>query len=264
MDLTFIIPEPGIFCISYPLLYAGHQLPKYDCIIVTEEDGDNSSLKDITIMANKLCRKIEQGIKTYFHFSKNSQSALPTLCCVLRRLEKRKYDSKTAIRFVKSAALSAGIKWVPDKEQIWMVENYKPPVKVLFCGDRNNAICFERMILFELKNLPEDSIVVHGGCKGVDLFTDELARGLGITTKVFAVTREDWNVKGLSAGPQRNEKMLQDDEGPPLSYVMAFHPEIEMSKGTKDMMLRAWKSGVPVYIHDLKRKSKFEGDFTVL
>jgi hypothetical protein len=257
-DIVFLKQNPTVFCVSFPFLFAG-LAPSLETFDTVNEENEDSSLREISSMANKLSRRIEGSFKTYFHFEKNSKSAFPILCCVLRR-QNVSTNFSSIVRFIKTSAFSAGIKWTMDDEQKWMIENYKPPIKVIFCGDRNTAVCFESVITFELKALPEDSVVFHGGCKGIDLYVEDLAKGLGIETKEFRVTRDDWNTKGLSAGPQRNQKMLEEIP----SYVVAFHPDISMSKGTRDMMNRAWSSGIPVYIHDLKRKGKFEGDFSVL
>jgi len=43
-------------------------------------------------------------------------------------------------------------------------------------------------------------------------------------------------------------------------FVLAFHPDITHSKGTKDMMMTAYLEGVPVWLYDLKDKKRFEGD----
>lgn len=146
----------------------------------------------------------------------------------------------------------AGSQWY-----MWLVLNYRPPVKVIFCGDRNSTMCFEEYIEMELNRLPPDSVVIHGGCKGIDLYTENLCQLRGIQTKSFPVTSEDWNIKGLRAGPERNAKMLDED----VHYVVAFHPDIKTSKGTKNMMLQAHNRGIPVYIHDLKTKVEFDGSF---
>lgn len=266
-EFNYLSPPLDTFWVVYPFLLAGSfqgVAEKKAPASVVSEQKEDGSLREITQDANAICRRVEKEIRTFFCFSPKSKSAMVTLSCAVRRLTS--LSSADAIRYVKTVSLSRNRqstesqKWKPKKDQLWLVSNYKPPIKVLFCGDRNSAICFESVITFELKALPEDSIVVHGGCKGVDLFTEQLAALLGIATKVFDVTRKEWNETGLSAGPRRNQKMLEEG----ISYVMAFHPDIDMSKGTKDMMNRAWLSGIPVYIHDLKRKSKFEGDFSVL
>lgn len=264
LELNFLPSSVGSFCVIYPYLFAGKSNlvgaddPSAYYIVITEEN-DNGSLRDITEVANTISRHIEGEYRVFFRFEKSSKSSFPTLSCVLRRV--LKLSPEDSIKYIKSAALSADIKWMPTKSDLWMVKNYRPPIKVLFCGDRNTAVCFEEVILQELKALPEDSIMIHGGCKGVDLFAEDLAKNLGIATKAFGITSEEWTRIGPSAGPQRNQKMLEDTC---VSYVVAFHPNLSYSKGTRDMMVRAWKAGIPVYIHDLKRKSKFEGDFDVL
>ncbi len=150
---------------------------------------------------------------------------------------------------------------VPKDADFPQIFRYRRPLTVLFCGDRDSAICFEESITFELKALPRFSKVVHGGCRGVDSYAGELAKLAGFQVLSFPVTSKEWNEQGRAAGPIRNEKML-DETSPDM--VIAFHVDISMSKGTSDMMARAWKRGIPVYLHDLKRKSKFEGDFSVL
>ena len=52
-----------------------------------------------------------------------------------------------------------------------------------------------------------------------------------------------WDKYGKSAGVIRNQQML--DEGKP-DTVVYFHDNIERSKGTKDMVSRAKKAGLPV------------------
>lgn len=257
MEIDFVSSAPaGTFWVVSDVLLAGTKNCRPPCTTsFVEEENDNGTLKELTKIANKICRRIESETSTYFYFKKESKSAFVILCCVVRRF--LKLSSNDAIRYVKTASRR---RLPPTKDQIWLVEKYKSPVKVLFCGDRNTATCFQDVITFELKALPEDSVVIHGGCKGVDLFAEELAKGLGIATEAFSVTSDEWCVLGKSAGPLRNRKMLEQG----IDYVVAFHPDIELSKGTKDMMTQAWKAGIPVFIHDLKRKSKFEGDFSVL
>lgn len=52
----------------------------------------------------------------------------------------------------------------------------------------------------------------------------------------------DWHRLGRAAGPLRNRSMLA--RGPDL--VLAFHPDIDASKGTADMVRVARASGVEV------------------
>lgn len=55
----------------------------------------------------------------------------------------------------------------------------------------------------------------------------------------------DWKRYGKAAGPIRNQQMI--DEGKP-DLVLAFHENINESRGTKDMVARARGIGIKVII----------------
>ena len=82
-------------------------------------------------------------------------------------------------------------------------------------------------------------VIIHGGCRGADLLAADVAKELSIPTEEYPA---DWNTHGRSAGPKRNQQML--DKGKP-TFVLAFHDDIDESKGTKDMVLRAKKAHLP-------------------
>jgi hypothetical protein len=143
------------------------------------------------------------------------------------------------------------------------VESYKRPLKVLITGDRNSSTDFEEFIAFELKSLPAHSIVIHGGCYGIDKTAHKISIDMGIEVRVYPA---EWDIYGKAAGPIRNKKMLTE-ENPDL--VLAFHPDIETSKGTKNMILQAYGHmntattgrSPEVYIHSLKRKTNMREHF---
>ena len=56
----------------------------------------------------------------------------------------------------------------------------------------------------------------------------------------------DWTTYGKAAGPIRNKVML--DQG--LDIVIAFHPDIEQSKGTRHMVSIARAKGITVEVHN--------------
>lgn len=58
-------------------------------------------------------------------------------------------------------------------------------------------------------------------------------------------TRQDGSEYCPAAGPRRNQQML--DEGYP-DLVVAFTDDLRSSKGTRDMVTRAKKSGVRTYV----------------
>jgi hypothetical protein len=88
----------------------------------------------------------------------------------------------------------------------------------------------------------EDITVISGGAKGADSLAVRAAKHLGF---VFREYYADWYRFGKAAGPLRNQRML-DLEDPDL--VVAFHEDIDSSKGTKDMVRRALNRGVEVAI----------------
>lgn len=83
--------------------------------------------------------------------------------------------------------------------------------------------------------------VVHGAARGADAIAGRVAATMGL--RVTAVPA-DWQTHGKSAGPIRNRKML--DMRPDL--VLAFHENIETSKGTADCVTEARARGIKVVL----------------
>ena len=134
-----------------------------------------------------------------------------------------------------------------------IVKGYRRPLRVLVTGDRNSSNAFKSMITIELKELPYGSVIIHGRCRGIDLFADSIAKSLGIQTESYPVESEDWKRYGLAAGPMRNTEMLKMD----IDLVLGFHPDIQHSKGTKDCLIQAQNLNIECYIIDLKYKQPF-------
>lgn len=110
---------------------------------------------------------------------------------------------------------------------------------ILICGSRewNNA----EIIRGHIANLSPNK-VIHGGCTGADSISGLIAKEMGIFVQVFEA---DWKSHGRAAGPIRNQKML--DDGKP-DLVLAFHNNIDSSRGTSDMIKRARRRGLPCNI----------------
>ena len=120
-------------------------------------------------------------------------------------------------------------------------------LRVLICGSRDwtDKRRIGRYLdeLLEAEGLePPQLIVIHGACKGADHHAGMEAKGRGCQVLEFPA---NWAKFGLSAGPKRNQQMLT--EGKP-ERVVAFHPDVEKSKGTKDMVARAKFYCLPVEI----------------
>lgn len=114
-------------------------------------------------------------------------------------------------------------------------------MKILICGDRNWKDKDREFIASVLQNFPQDTTVIHGACRGVDRLGASAAQDLGFAVEVFPA---NWNEYGRAAGPIRNRQML--DEKPDL--VLAFHDNIEESRGTKDCTTEARRRGITVHV----------------
>lgn len=108
---------------------------------------------------------------------------------------------------------------------------------VLVCGSRFYS---DYAKIYDYLKRLNASLVLAGGCRGADALAVRAAKALGVSFREFPA---DWDRFGKAAGPMRNQRML--DEGRP-DLVVAFHPHLEQSKGTKDMIRRAEGQGIPV------------------
>lgn len=113
-------------------------------------------------------------------------------------------------------------------------------MKVLCCGDRYWT-SYE-IIRRELDKLRPDTIIIEGCANGADSISGDVALELGYRLLEFPA---NWNKYGRAAGPIRNKQML--DEGKP-DLVLAFHTNIEKSKGTKNMIVQSKKRGIKVVL----------------
>lgn len=112
-------------------------------------------------------------------------------------------------------------------------------MRVLVCGDRDWK---DRETIYKrLSSLPPETIIIEGDCRGADRTAGEVATGLGFEVLAFPV---DWR-GGSWRGPARNKQMLR--EGKP-ELVIAFHSDLDKSKGTAGMIKLARKAGVPVEV----------------
>lgn len=139
-----------------------------------------------------------------------------------------------------------------SKSQISQVLSFKKPLRVIICGDRNSGQSFRNIIFTEIKKLPPYSTIIQGGCRGIDLTAKGIAIELGYKVEQYD---PDWGHYQKAAGPIRNEQML--DSGADL--VLAFHPDIKYSSGTKNMIDQAHSRGIKVIIHDMKSFHEFTG-----
>lgn len=130
----------------------------------------------------------------------------------------------------------AGVQTPPPKKE-------RPTMRLLICGDRNwtDRVMIKNNLERVMKT--HKIIVIEGEANGADKLAAMAARQLGLVVEPYPA---DWATYGKAAGPIRNQKML--DEGKP-HIVVAYHDNIEASKGTKDMIQRAVRAGISVRIH---------------
>ena len=113
-------------------------------------------------------------------------------------------------------------------------------MRILVCGGRDykdqNAV---NLALDRVKSqYGTIEVVIHGGASGADDFGAQW--GHKHATKGHLRFNADWNRHGKAAGPIRNERMIQ--EGEPDGCI-AFPG----GRGTKDMIDRCIKHGIPVW-----------------
>ena len=118
-------------------------------------------------------------------------------------------------------------------------------MKILICGSRfytdySSILQYVRSLKDAAIN--ESIVIIAGGARGADTLAVKAAIACGFPFREYPA---QWEKYGKKAGPIRNQTML--DMGNP-DIVVAFHEDIESSKGTKDMVSRAKKSGIPVVV----------------
>lgn len=104
-------------------------------------------------------------------------------------------------------------------------------MKVIVCGSRDHTpLKLMTKVLEELQQTYGDELlVITGGCKGVDKCAELVCKRRGIACKVFPA---NWKRHGRAAGPIRNKQMLEQEP----NLVLAFHPDLAKSKGTRHMV----------------------------
>ncbi len=126
-------------------------------------------------------------------------------------------------------------------------------MRVLVCGDRywdDRATVWDK--LDDLLHVYQQMTIIEGGCKRWDK-ERRLWTGADFYAEQWTVRRTqahepypaDWDKLGKAAGPIRNAKMLE--QGKP-DIALAFHDNLEESRGTKDMVERSKAAGLPVYV----------------
>lgn len=127
-------------------------------------------------------------------------------------------------------------------------------MRVLVCGDRNWSdramidICLDQIkgalaYTDDPGYCPPAALeIISGMARGADTLAAEWAEANAVPCHRFYAR---WKELGKKAGVLRNQQML--DEGNP-ELVLAFHDDLDASKGTADMVKRAQRARVPVRV----------------
>jgi len=118
-----------------------------------------------------------------------------------------------------------------------------PGPHIIVCGSRH---WHNQALIDAVLDTIEPITIIEGECTGADRQALIYAQNVGIPVKAFPA---DWSQYGYSAGPIRNTSMLrylQTLTGERL--VIAFHNDLEHSKGTGNMVKQAIKANIPVIV----------------
>lgn len=123
---------------------------------------------------------------------------------------------------------------------------------ILITGGRDYNSDSQYQKIYQSLKFYEDKyvLVVHGGCRGADSLADIASRKLGFDVQVYT---PEWKKYNKFAGIKRNMEMVDRlvslrDSGSEC-IVLAFHEDINSSKGTKHCIEYAKKYSLPVIIH---------------
>lgn len=126
-------------------------------------------------------------------------------------------------------------------------------MRLLVTGDRNwrDAVSVEEALRTFTKEqgYGMNHTLISGDARGADTYADVIGQLFGFTIERYPA---DWEAHGRAAGPIRNKQML--DSG--VDYCIAFHNDLGSSKGTRDMVERVEKAGIPLTIvgNDTRKK----------
>jgi len=110
---------------------------------------------------------------------------------------------------------------------------------VLICGTRHYIPEYAPVVDKILdKYDPKKDTIIHGGATGVDTMVNTSAHKRGFKVIVF---KADWKAFGRSAGPKRNQQMI--DYPADIVYALPY-PSLNESPGTNDTVVRANKKGI--------------------
>jgi hypothetical protein len=86
--------------------------------------------------------------------------------------------------------------------------------------------------------------VIHGDCSGADSLGGQIAAELGFAVEPMAKSKEDFAKYKRGAWKGLNERMIASG----AMLVMTFHPDIDASRGSKNLAELARAAGLEVRV----------------
>ena len=124
-------------------------------------------------------------------------------------------------------------------------------IKLIFCGSREwKDFDFIYSVMSTLKQELGAFIVIEGNASGADILSRAAAKKLQLE---FHTHPALWAKFGRAAGPIRNTEMLTEQP----HGIVAFHNDLSKSKGTKNMVEQALRTGLPVWTSQQHELGKF-------
>lgn len=118
------------------------------------------------------------------------------------------------------------------------------PARILVTGSRNWAdrrsvaiALHTTLVALELRDSPEQAILVHGAARGLDSTAAEIADRWGLQTEAHPAR---WDLYGRAAGPRRNGEMVKLGANVCLAFPIGSSP------GTRGCMAAARRAGIRV------------------
>ena len=123
-------------------------------------------------------------------------------------------------------------------------------MRVLVCGSRTFADSDTVDMILDAINacVVEGVTIIDGAASGADALAEEWADDNDIPNERYPA---DWLTHGKSAGPIRNQQML--DAKPDAVVAFVDKPLVE-SRGTKHMTDIATAAGIAVYIVEVRNR----------
>lgn len=122
-----------------------------------------------------------------------------------------------------------------------LVSDWQPGVLVTGGRDFIPSRAYEAWFKYWLHAV-QPAFLLHGGARGVDLWSEAVARGQGVDVRSLPISDVEWEVYRGAAGPMRNSELLAMMLEHGGGYCVVFDGD----SGTADMMRKAQKGGLRV------------------